>query len=517
MKNKFNFKNLFVLDLANNHQGSYLHGKDVIREVADVVKNLNVKAGIKFQFRQLKTFIHPDHYQSSKQKHLVRFKSTELKIDEYSQLLNEVKINNLISICTPFDEESVEIIKKMRFDIIKIASCSAKDWPLLERVAESNLPIICSTGGLSIEEIDDLVSFFEHRYCDFSIMHCVSLYPTPDENMNLNQIDILKKRYHDKIIGWSTHEDPNDLIPISIAVGKGAQMFERHIGLSTKDIKLNGYSSDPKQLNDWISSAKKAMKICGENSKEITKDEIASLDSLKRGIYLRRDLPKGTIIKRDDVFFAMPYESNQLDSGCWSDDIRTNIILKKNQPIFAKDVVLKKNNDEIILKKAIHKVKAMLTEAKIFLNSDFEVEYSHHYGIKNFNRYGVVIINVINREYCKKILVQLPNQEHPAHYHKLKEETFQILSGRLNTWIDGKKKVLNPGDVSLVLPGVWHSFSTDQGCIFEEVSTTHYNNDSVYKDVKINKLKRTDRKTIVNHWGRWELSEKLSSISKKTV
>ena len=151
----------------------------------------------------------------------------------------------------------------------------------------------------------------------------------------------------------------------------------------------------------------------------------------------------------------------------------------------------------------------MLSEARVFLNSEFEVEYSHHYGVKNFRKTGVIIINVINREYCKKILVQLPGQMHPSHHHKLKEETFQVLYGSLNVWMEGREKVLFPGDICLVLPGVWHSFSTKTGCIFEEVSTTHYNNDSVYRDKKINDLKREERKTRVNHWGRYELPNKI--------
>ena len=57
--------------------------------------------------------------------------------------------------------------------------------------------------------------------------------------------------------------------------------------------------------------------------------------------------------------------------------------------------------------------------------------------------------------------------------------------------------------------GVWHSFYTNTGCIFEEISTTHYNNDSVYQDKNINKLKREERKTKVNHWGRYQIPSKL--------
>ena len=111
--------------------------------------------------------------------------------------------------CTPFDEPSVGLISRMNFDIIKIASCSAKDWPLLEKAAETGLPVVFSTGGLGLANIDDLVSFFDHRGCDFAIMHCVSLYPIPPGNFHLNQIEVLKNRYRGHTIGWSTHEDPD--------------------------------------------------------------------------------------------------------------------------------------------------------------------------------------------------------------------------------------------------------------------------------------------------------------------
>ena len=151
------------------------------------------------------------------------------------------------------------------------------------------------------------------------------------------------------------------------------------------------------------------------------------------------------------------------------------------------------------------KLKPCSLKLKYILIVNFEVEYSHHYGLEKFKKYGAVIVNVINREYCKKIIIQLPYQKHPAHHHKLKEETFHLLHGTLDIWIDGKKKRLNPGDTCLVLPGVWHSFTTETGCIFEEISTTHYNNDSVYKDIKINKMDRSKRKTKVNHWGRYEI------------
>ena len=92
-------------------------------------------------------------------------------------------------------------------------------------------------------------------------------------------------------------------------------------------------------------------------------------------------------------------------------------------------------------------------------------------------------------------------------FFKLKEETFQILSGVLYSELDGKETTLYPGDTQVVKPGVWHRFRAGkEGCIFEEVSTTHFNDDSIYQDTNINKMKRNQRKTFIKNWGTHELS-----------
>ena len=119
------------------------------------------------------------------------------------------------------DNESVEVISEMNFDIVKVASCSAKDWPLLEDIAKISKPVIVSTGGLELSDVDNLSSFFNHRDINFALMHCVSIYPIPDEDFNLNYIDTLKKRYKNTTIGWSTHENQDDIAPVQIALAKG--------------------------------------------------------------------------------------------------------------------------------------------------------------------------------------------------------------------------------------------------------------------------------------------------------
>ena len=507
MIQNFNFKKLFVYDLANNHQGDVNHALRIIDEIGTISSNHNVKGVMKFQFRQLDTFLHPVLRNESENKHLTRFQSTRLETDEYKILLDKVNDKNLISMCTPFDEESVEVIKDLGFTLIKIASCSAMDWPLIESVALSGLPVIFSTGGISLKQIDDIVSFFTHRGVDFAIMHCVSVYPTPNEICNLSHINFLKNRYPGTVIGWSTHEDPDNLNAIQIALAKGADMFERHVGIETDNIKLNAYSSTPAQINNWLSSYKEAQTLCGEELRQPSpQEEINAIQSLQRGIFVRRSLEAGHELTRDDVYFAMPWSEGQIPSGNWKEGIVLKNKLSVDTALFKKDCIIPKSPDYQSLKSAVHEVKAMLNEARIALNSEFEVEYSHHYGIKNFLKTGAVLITCVNRGYCKKLIIQLPGQYHPMHLHDKKEESFQVLYGKLITTIDGHKRTLNPGELVTILPGVWHDFSTETGVIFEEISSTHINSDSIYKYPKINVMKREQRKTIVDHWGRFQIN-----------
>jgi len=505
MSQAFDFTDLFVLDLANNHQGKLDHGLQIIQEVGQVVRENGVRGALKFQFRNLDTLIHPDYRHNSGNKNIQRFLSTRLSKDEFTALLAYVREKNLVSMCTPFDEESVQWIVDMGIEVVKIASCSAADWPLLERVADCNKPVVFSTGGLSLKQIDDLVSFFDHRRVRCAILHCVSIYPTPSHLLQLHQIEFLRQRYADKTVGFSTHEDPDDLTPVTIAVAKGARILERHVGIETDAIRLNAYSSTPAQIDRWIKAALKAKTVCGANQRQPSPpEEMAGLDSLKRGAYARGDLEVGTVLQPGDVYFAMPYSREQLSSGEWREGFVLQTPLKQNEPLLISAIHIPSEPEKQVLFTAIHQAKGMLNEARIALPTEFESEFSHHYGIRNFPRVGAIMITCVNRSYCKKLVIQLPGQRHPMHYHKRKEETFQVLHGVLEMNVENRRRTLYSGDIQLVQQGVWHEFWTEAGVIFEEVSTRHYPNDSYYEDKSINE-KGESRKTVVNQWGRYQI------------
>lgn len=329
-KNRFKFTELFIYDMANNHQGSIQHGLKIINETAKVSNEAGVRGAIKFQFRQLDTFIHPDYRNTAENKHIPRFLSTRLSPDDFEAMANEIRKNKLNTISTPFDEESVDLILQMDLDIIKIASCSSKDWPLLERITQTGKPIICSTAGLNIKEIDNLVSFFDHRGAHYAIMHCVALYPTPPDKLQLNQIESLCIRYPHITIGFSTHENPENFDAMKIAYAKGARIFERHVGIGTDEFKLNAYSSTPAQIKKWLEAHKEAVLSCGAEARPLAgENEVASLCSLMRGVFAKKAIKKGTQIKRSDVFFAMPLLPQQLTSAKWNENMIADRDYKK--------------------------------------------------------------------------------------------------------------------------------------------------------------------------------------------
>jgi len=499
MKN-FDFNDLFILDLANNHQGDVDHANNIIDSLSIVAQDAKVRAAIKFQFRQLETFIHPNHQKDSQAKHIPRFIETKLDTGAYADLLANVRSHGMAAMCTPFDEESVTLIDEMDFDAIKIASCSVTDRPLLEAVASVGRPVVISTGGATISDIDRVVNLMSTNDISFALEHCVSIYPTETAQLQLNQITILRERYPGVAVGWSTHEDPDDTITIQLAYAKGAVLYERHVGIETEKYKLNKYSSTPAQIRAWLAAHQSAVKRCGSSHRgPVQIVEAEALMSLKRGVFASHDIDAGSELHRADVFFAMPAEDDGLFASDWQNGYVADKSYTIGQPI-SSTVAKFDESEEQLIDRIMLQVRGMLHVARIKLADSSKIEISHHYGLRRFREFGAVIIDVINREYCKKLIIQLPRQKHPYHYHKRKEETFQVLYGELEVEKNGSPIVLAPGDIFLVEPEAWHKFSTQDGVIFEEISTTHFNDDSFYEDQSIARLPRENRKTLIQNW-----------------
>jgi len=493
-------KPLFIYEMANNHMGDVQHGLRIIDEMYNVSKDFDFTFAFKLQYRQLDTFIHPDYARRQDIKYIKRFSETRLTKDEFRLLRDKIREKGFLGICTAFDESSVALIEEHDFDIIKIGSCSFTDWPLLERIAKTALPVIASNAGVSLEDTDKVISFFEHRNKPVSLMHCVAEYPTRLKNLQMNQIDLLKKRYPQTRIGFSTHESPDNMEPVRIAISKGASIFEKHVGLKTDKYALNAYSADPRQVASWLLTAKETFEICGVKDEryEFTEKELADLRGLRRGIFAKEDIAEGETLDISKVFFAIPIQDDQISANDFSKYTKYTALapIKKNQPVFFSDTRKTELREKVL--EIILKVADFIINSKVQVPDKLDFEVSHHYGIDKFYQTGCTLINFINREYCKKLIILLPNQTHPEQFHKLKEESFYVMYGKLELTLDGVKREYKQGDIIIVERGVKHEMFTETGVIFEEISSTHYKEDSFYTDVEI--VNNKDRKTNITYW-----------------
>jgi sialic acid synthase SpsE/mannose-6-phosphate isomerase-like protein (cupin superfamily) len=483
---------LYCLEMANNHQGDVEHGKKIISEAAALAKSKGARVMIKLQFRNLDSFLHPADrsdgpLEAPLSGHTKRFKETELSDAQFAELVAHARHEGVPAYATPFDEDSVDKCVEMGFDVIKVGSPSAYDWPLLRKISSTGLPVIQSTGGMTLNEIDDVVDFFKASGNPLAIMHCVSIYPTANEDLQIDVVSQYRERYAGIPIGYSGHETPSESDVGGLALAKGAVLFERHFGLPTDKITLNAYSLSPEQAGEWVTAVQRASQICSNGQGRRPVDgEAAALLALKRGIYAKRSIPAGKVVTADDMFLALPCLEGQFHAGKYFEVVDSFAPMQQidaNMPI-GLDLPAEMPR-AITVSSIVARTLEVLDAAKVSLDAGTEIEISHQYGIERFFEYGAVIANIVNRDYCKKLIVQFPSQAHPAHKHIQKEETFQVLDGTVDLVLDGKSSRLEPGQKQVIEREHVHSFSTETGVIIEEISTTHISGDSVYDDPAI--------------------------------
>jgi len=339
-KDKELFENLFVLELANNHWGKLERGIKIIRDFATVVRYNNVKAAIKLQFRDVDSFIHQDFKGNKESRYISKTEATKLTRKDFWLMLEEIRRLSCIPMATPFDEASVDLCVEFDLPIIKIASSDMNDWPLLEKIASTRKPAIISTGGASEKDLDDVVSFFEKRSIPLAINHCVSIYPSEDDELNLNQIDYLKRRYPNHVIGYSTHEYHDWHSSMLISYAKGARSWERHIDIDYENVPVSPYCTLPHQADEWFKSFHKAQEMCGGSSnarRVITKKESEYLDVLVRGCYAKKDIKAGYEFNKETFkkyfYLAIPLQKGQLSCREIMNGEKLTTSIKANQAL----------------------------------------------------------------------------------------------------------------------------------------------------------------------------------------
>ncbi len=309
------FDELFVLEMANNHWGRLDRGLKIVTDFSRVVRYNNVRAAIKLQFRDVDSFVHPEAQQRSDIRYVKKTMDTRMSRENLAALVDHIRKSGCIPMATPFDEKSVDFCQELNLQIIKLASSDINDWVLIEKIAKTKKPVIASTGGSSLKDMDDLVTFFENRGIPLALNHCVSLYPSEDSDLELSQIDFLKNRYPGLTIGLSTHEHNDWTSSVMIAYAKGARTFERHVDIEADGIPVSPYCTLPEQCDIWFRAYNKAREMSGAPGiqKRIpSHTEIEYLDGLLRGVYAAADLEAGHKLREGDYFMAIPLLHGQL-------------------------------------------------------------------------------------------------------------------------------------------------------------------------------------------------------------
>lgn len=349
------FTDLFVLELANNHWGSVERGKQIIREHGKVVKDHDIKAVVKFQFRDPETFVKKEFEvenaieregevvqpPGSSSRYVKKTIATRLSKEDFGKLFDEVKKYGMLTMSTPFDEKTVGWCDDFDLDLVKISSHDASTRLIIERIVELGRPTIVSDGGTEIHHIDYIVDLFKKKGVPLAINHCVSLYPSEDSDLELHQVDFLKKRYPDNVIGFSTHEYHDWGASVMMAYAKGARTFERHVDIEDAEgTPVSKYCSLPHQVDQWFAAFHKAKEMCGKEEdapREIPKKEHDYVASVSRGLYALRDIKKGGVLTTKglgkDFELAIPLQEGQASAHDLNEDIVIKSELKAGDPV----------------------------------------------------------------------------------------------------------------------------------------------------------------------------------------
>ena len=200
---------------------------------------------------------------------------------------------------TPFDETAVDLLEDLNASAYKIASFEAVDLPLIRYVAETRKPMIISTGMANLEEITEAVDVARQYGCtELALLHCISGYPAPVEQSNLQTIADLAKRF-DVVAGLSDHTLGTTVSVAGVALG--ANIIEKHVTLSRNDKGPDSaFSLEPEELERLCTDAKMAWSALGKAGYERKPVEEESV-KLRRSIYVVEEVQAGETLTKKNV------------------------------------------------------------------------------------------------------------------------------------------------------------------------------------------------------------------------
>ena len=207
----------------------------------------------------------------------------------HKKLFSYAKKLGLIVFSTPFDDSSVDFLKKLNVPLYKISSFEITYLPLIKKVALTKKPVILSTGMATFTEIDEAVKTLKKNGCKkIILLKCTSSYPTEPKDVNLSTIPVLRKKFNCEV-GLSDHTIGE--VSAIASIGYGATVIEKHVTLNKKNSIDGLFSLDLEELKNFVKNIKYAKKCSGQIKFGPTKNELKNL-KYRRGIVAIKDIKK---------------------------------------------------------------------------------------------------------------------------------------------------------------------------------------------------------------------------------
>ncbi len=298
-------KDIYVIaEIGGNHEGNFEKAKsllgDAISSGADAIK---------FQIYTGDTLVN-EMVDPDRVKHFNKF---ALKLEQYLELSDICKANNVDFLASVWSEDLIDIFKD-RMPFYKIGSGDMTAFPIIKKIANTQKPILISTGLSNMDEIKKTVNYIYQ--CDamyknkgmLGILQCTSMYPIPDSDANLSVINSIKNNFPGVLVGYSDHTEGIDAV--EVAVSLGAKIIEVHFtddrkGKVFRDHKVSFTS---KEIKRFINKSKKIIEMMGDGYKRPASSEINSghVVSFRRGLYPKSDFKKGHTFSEDDFVSLRP-------------------------------------------------------------------------------------------------------------------------------------------------------------------------------------------------------------------
>ncbi|MFC1952774.1 N-acetylneuraminate synthase [Chloroflexota bacterium] len=232
-------------------------------------------------------------------------KSLELGPDDFRELSAYATCKNIVFLSSPFDFGSVDLLDDLGVPAFKIPSGEITNFPLLKYIADKKKPVILSTGMSFLDEVKEALEVIQKSGLrDIILLHCVTSYPTRVRDVNLKAMETLSQTFG-LPVGFSDHTVGIN-IPIA-AVAKGACVIEKHFTLNKSLLGPDHRASlEPVELKAMVSAIREIELGMGDGTKCPTAEEKGNIKATRRSLVARTDIPKGTIITRDQLDIKRP-------------------------------------------------------------------------------------------------------------------------------------------------------------------------------------------------------------------